>query len=129
MADSLTCSLEGRAFQALLSGLCRSNFFGERITHESLALQLFSGLQRQEGEEGEGELEPAEVAAQIRIFEKVPSTHSLTHSFTHSLIHSTCITLHVSLCHSVTSLCEVRYENSDVMRHVVSTCLLITCVT
>jgi hypothetical protein len=112
MADSLTCSLEGRAFQALLSGLCRSNFFGERITHESLALQLFSGLQRQEGEEG-GELEPAEVAAQIRIFEKVPSTHPLTHSLTHSLYMYHSATL--SLCHSVTSLCDVRYESSDVM--------------
>ena len=62
MADSLACSLEGRAFQALLNGLSKKMFHDDSsITYDYLIEQLFAGK----------DLEPAEIMAQIKIFEKV----------------------------------------------------------
>jgi hypothetical protein len=61
-SDSLACSLEGRAFQALLNGLVKKNFDDDKsITYDYLREQLFAGK----------DLEPDEILAQIRIFEKV----------------------------------------------------------
>lgn len=62
MADSLACSLEGRAFQALLNGLSKKLFYNDKsITYDYLIEQLFAGK----------DLEPDEIMAQILIFEKV----------------------------------------------------------
>ena len=62
MADSLFCSLEGRSFQALLNGLSKKLFFNDKnVTYDYLMEHLFA----------EKDLEPDEIMAQIRIFEKV----------------------------------------------------------
>jgi hypothetical protein len=68
-ADSLACSLEGRSFQALLNGLSKKTFHDDKsMTYEYLIEQLYS----------DKDLEPDEIMAQIRIFEKVLIINFLT---------------------------------------------------
>mmetsp|Transcript_19929 Transcript_19929/g.28648 ORF Transcript_19929/g.28648 Transcript_19929/m.28648 type:complete len:187 (-) Transcript_19929:123-683(-) len=58
---SLLCSLEGKSFQLLLNGLSKKLFYGEDVSIEYLAEQLYTGM----------ELEGAEVRAQIKSYEKL----------------------------------------------------------
>ena len=70
----LTCSLDSRSFQALLTGICKKIFYDEiDITKEYLAEQLY----------GESELTEAEIFAQIQTFEEVSISDIQYH------IHST----------------------------------------
>ena len=60
--DSFACALDGRSFQALLTGLCKKIFYGEEtITFSFLMEQLYGGV----------ELTEAEILAQITAFAEV----------------------------------------------------------
>jgi hypothetical protein len=60
--DTLVCSLEGRTFQALLNGLSKKIFDGDKlVTFEYLADQLYAG----------SDLETPEIVAQMKSYEKV----------------------------------------------------------
>jgi hypothetical protein len=60
--DTVICSLEGRAFQALLNGLSKKNFeMDETITYEYLMEQLYGNI----------EMEQLVMLAQIKSIEKL----------------------------------------------------------
>lgn len=60
--DSVRCSLSPKGFQGLLTALAKRNYYKENDYTDAIIInQLYAGI----------ELEPAEIVAEISMFEKV----------------------------------------------------------